>query len=71
MIEDETYWSDESALESVEDECLRLGLTQDMIDRFKAQVLVYNFYSLGGGFNTLAIRASERDASYLGDIRKP
>ena len=32
MIKDGTYWSDESAPESVEDGCLRLGLTQDMID---------------------------------------
>ena len=32
MIEGGTYWSDESAPESVEDGCLLLGLTQDVID---------------------------------------
>ena len=32
MIEGGTYWLDESAPESVEDKCLLLGLTQDMID---------------------------------------
>ena len=32
MIEGGTYWSDESALESVEDGCLLPGLTQDVID---------------------------------------
>ena len=32
MIEGETYYSDESAPESVEDGCLLLGLTQDLID---------------------------------------
>ena len=32
MIENGTYWLDESVPESVEDEYLRLGLTQDMID---------------------------------------
>ena len=32
MIEGGTYWSDESAPESVEDGCLLQGLTQDVID---------------------------------------
>ena len=32
MIEGGTYWSDKSAPESVEDGCLLLGLTQDVID---------------------------------------
>ena len=32
MIEGGTYWSDESAPESVEDGCFLLGLTQDVID---------------------------------------
>ena len=32
MIEEGTYWSDKSALESIEDGCLFLGLTQDVID---------------------------------------
>ena len=32
MIEEGTYWSDESAPESIEDGCLLLGLTQDVID---------------------------------------
>ena len=32
MIEGGKYWSDESAPESVEDGCLLLGLTQDVID---------------------------------------
>ena len=32
MIEGGTYYSDESAPESVEDGCLLLGLTQDVID---------------------------------------
>ena len=32
MIEGGTYYSDESAPESIEDRCLLLGLTQDMID---------------------------------------
>ena len=32
MIEGGTYWSDESAPESVEDGCLLLGLTQGVID---------------------------------------
>ena len=32
MFEGGTYWSDKSAPESVEDGCLLLGLTQDMID---------------------------------------
>ena len=32
MIENRTYYSDESAPESVEDGCLLLGLTQDVID---------------------------------------
>ena len=32
MIEGGTYWSDESAPKSVEDGCLLLGLTQDVID---------------------------------------
>ena len=33
MIEEGTYWSDESEPESVEDGCLLLGLTGDLIDR--------------------------------------
>ena len=32
MIEAGTYWSDESPPESIEDGCLLLGLTQDVID---------------------------------------
>ena len=32
MIEGGTYYSDESAPESVEDGCLQLGLSQDLID---------------------------------------
>ena len=32
MIEGGTYYSDESAPESVEDGCLLLGLTRDVID---------------------------------------
>ena len=32
MIEGGTYFSDESSPESVEDGCLLLGLTQDVID---------------------------------------
>ena len=32
MIEGGTYYSDESAPESVEDRCLLLGLTQDVLD---------------------------------------
>ena len=32
MIEGGTYYLDESASESVEDGCLLLGLTQDVID---------------------------------------
>ena len=32
MIEGGTYYSDESAAESVEDGCLLLGLTQDQLD---------------------------------------
>ena len=32
MIEGGMYWSEESAPESVEDGCLLLGLTQDVID---------------------------------------
>ena len=32
MIEGGTYWPDESAPESVEDECVLLGLTPDIID---------------------------------------
>ena len=32
MIEGGTYFSDESAPESVKDGCLLLGLTQDVID---------------------------------------
>ena len=32
MIKGGTYWSDESAQESIEDGCLLLGLTQDVID---------------------------------------
>ena len=32
MIEGGTYWSNESAPKSVEDGCLLLGLTQDLID---------------------------------------
>ena len=32
MIEEGKYWSDKSALESVEDGYLLLGLTQDVID---------------------------------------
>ena len=32
MTEDGTYWSDESAPESIEDGCLLLGLTQYIID---------------------------------------
>ena len=32
MIKGGTYWSDESAPESVKDGCLLLGLTQDVID---------------------------------------
>ena len=31
-IEGGTYWSNESAPESIENGCLLLGLTQDMID---------------------------------------
>ena len=33
IIEGGTYWSDESAPESVEDRCLLLGLTQVQIDQ--------------------------------------
>ena len=32
MIEEGTYYSDESSSDSIEDGCLLLGLTQDMID---------------------------------------
>ena len=31
MIEEVTYWLDESAPESIEDGCLLLGLTQDIV----------------------------------------
>ena len=38
MIEGGTYYSDESAPESVEDGCLLLGLTRDVIDLAQSSV---------------------------------
>ena len=32
MIKEGRYWSDKSAPESIEDGCLLLGLTQDIVD---------------------------------------